>query len=115
MAVHQDTPSPGRHILVVDDNEDSAESLAKLLQMFGHQVQTAYGGSRALEMIGRSRPDVVLLDIGLPDIDGYEVARRVRLTAGLESVVLIALSGNAEEDAGRRSQDAGFSHHLTKP
>lgn len=108
-------PSPaGRRLLVVDDNRDSAESLALLLEMYGHEVQMAFEGLAALEMARTFRPEVVLLDIGLPGMDGYEVARRLR--AGQEShLVLVALTGYGQDDDRRLSREAGFDHHLVKP
>ena len=107
--------APSHRILVVDDNVDSAESLAKLLRMFGHDVRTAYDGAGALAEVSQMRPEAVLLDIGLPGMDGYEVARRLRLLPGCANTLLIALSGYADDDDLRRSQEAGFNHHLTKP
>jgi CheY-like chemotaxis protein len=102
---------------VVDDNVSSAQSLAKILKLEGHDVQVAYDGVVALEAVRSFRPDVVLLDIGLPGMDGYEVARRLRQEPGQGPGValLIAVTGYAEEDARRRSREAGFDHHLVKP
>ncbi|HJQ83078.1 MAG TPA: ATP-binding protein [Candidatus Binatia bacterium] len=102
-------------ILVVDDNQDSAESLAMLLELAGHTVATAHDGLAALDRVRASRPDVVLLDIGLPGIDGYEVARRVRLLPEGDGIVLVAVSGYGQEDDRRRAVEAGFDHHLVKP
>lgn len=102
-------------ILVVDDNRDSAESLAMLLELGGHEVRTSYDGVAALDAIAADRPDAVLLDIGLPGLDGYEVARRVRAMPGAAAVLLVAVSGYGGEDDRERSRDAGFDHHLVKP
>jgi PAS domain S-box-containing protein len=105
---------PGRRVLVVDDNRDSAESIALLAEIWGHEVRTAHDGPSALEAAASSPPEVVLLDIGLPGMDGYEVARRFREQRG-EGVVLIAMTGYGMEEDRRRSRDAGFDHHLVKP
>ncbi len=106
--------SSGSVVLVVDDNRDAAESLAVLLQMWGHEVHVVYDGQEALEAAEAFRPDVILLDIGLPKKSGYEVARHIR-DARPEGVVLVALTGWGQEEDRRRSQEAGFDHHLTKP
>jgi signal transduction histidine kinase len=109
-------PSPRpRRILVVDDNVDSADSLATLLELSGHQVRTAYGGAAALEAAESHRPEVVLLDIGLPGMDGYEVARRLRGGTTSAGVTLVALTGYGQDTDRRRTQEAGFDHHLVKP
>jgi two-component system CheB/CheR fusion protein len=105
----------GRRVLVVDDNADAAECLAWVLRARGHEVCTAHDGVAALEAARGSRPEVVLLDIGLPRMDGYEVARRLRREPGLEKVLLVALTGYGHEDDRRRSRAAGFDHHLVKP
>ncbi|HVR98064.1 MAG TPA: ATP-binding protein [Thermoanaerobaculia bacterium] len=104
-----------RRILVVDDNVDSAESLALLLQLYGHQARLAHDGVTGLEEARSFLPDVVLLDIGLPRLDGYSVARRLRQEPGLDHVTLIAMTGYGQEEDRRRSKDAGFDHHLVKP
>jgi CheY-like chemotaxis protein/anti-sigma regulatory factor (Ser/Thr protein kinase) len=103
-----------RRILVVDDNQDSADSLAMFLNILGHEVHTAHDGLTAVEEAEAFEPSVILLDIGLPKLNGYEVARRIRETRGGE-VVLIALTGWGQEEDRRRSREAGFDHHLTKP
>jgi two-component system CheB/CheR fusion protein len=108
-------PAQRRRVLVVDDNRDSIESLALLLRMQGHEVTTAYDGPSALEKAAAWRPDVVLLDIGLPMMNGYEVAQRLRQQPGLEKTVLAALTGYGQQEDRRRSKAAGFDHHLTKP
>jgi len=104
----------GRKILVVDDNADAAESLAMLLRLRGHEVQVALGGAEALQMTDDNVPELVFLDIGMPDIDGYEVARRLRSRFNSE-MTLVALTGWGAEQDRRRSREAGFDHHLTKP
>jgi PAS domain S-box-containing protein len=106
---------PGRRILVVDDNEDSAESLAMVLRLLGHEVQTVYDGPTALEAALRQQPEIILLDIGLPGLDGLEVARRLRLDYGLIDAVLIAMTGYGQDEDRRRSLEAGFNAHLVKP
>lgn len=102
-------------VLVVDDNRDSADLQATLLRYNGHHVETAYDGSDALRVALRFRPNVVLLDIGLPEIDGYEVAYRIRQQDVLKDVVLVAMTGYGQPEDRRRSQAVGFDHHLVKP
>ena len=102
-------------ILVVDDLRDSADSLATLLQMMGHDTRTAYDGLEAVQAAGAFRPNVVLLDIGLPSMNGYEVAQRIRDEAWSAGASLIALTGFGQEEDKRRAMKAGFDHHLTKP
>ncbi len=106
---------PSFRVLVVDDNVDSAESLAMLLDESGHEVWTAYDGPTALQAAIDNRPDVVLLDIGLPGMDGNEVAKQIRQHPKLKNVVLIATTGYGQESDRKRSQEAGFDHHLVKP
>jgi PAS domain S-box-containing protein len=106
---------PGRRILVVDDNVDAAESLAVLLRMQGHDVRVAHDGPTALAAAEAEPPDLVFLDIGMPEMNGYDVARRLRQQPGLESLVLVAMTGWGQEEDRRRSQEAGFDHHLVKP
>jgi CheY-like chemotaxis protein len=102
-------------IVVVDDNVDAAETLAMLLQLINHQVHIAYDGPSAIELVLRVKPDAVLLDIGLPGFDGYQVARELRKQSHLSSLVLIALSGYGQEEDRRRAREAGFNHHMIKP
>jgi CheY-like chemotaxis protein len=101
--------------LVVDDNVDGAASLALLLRLLGHQVTTAGTGQGALEAARADPPGIVLLDIGLPDMNGLEIARRMRGEPSLSRTMLIALTGHGQEDDKRRSQEAGFDAHLLKP
>ncbi len=103
-----------RRLLIVDDNQDSANSLAMLLRLMGNEVHTAYDGLEAVAVATTFRPDVMLLDLGLPKLNGYDVARRIRVEHE-GRVVLIALTGWGQEDDRRRSKEAGFNHHLTKP
>ena len=99
----------------MDDNQDAANSLAMLLRLQGHEVRVAHNGPAALEMTKSYAPDVVFLDIGMPGMDGYEVARRLRQQPGLENVVLAALTGWGQQEDRRRTPEAGFNHHLVKP
>lgn len=109
-------PSSSRlNVLVVDDNQDSAESLAILLGLKGHEVRTAHDGPEALRTLESFRPHLVLLDLGLPGMSGFEVARRIRSSAGLRDVRLAALTGWGQEEDRRRTREAGFDHHLVKP
>jgi len=102
-------------VLVVDDNMDSAQSLGALLEATGHDVQLAYDGPTALQATLDYRPNVVLLDIGLPGLDGYKVAERIREQTTLKNVVLVAMTGYGHATDLRRSNEAGFNHHLVKP
>jgi PAS domain S-box-containing protein len=102
-------------ILVVDDNQDAAESLGMLLGLKGNEVRTAHDGLEAVEAAAAFQPDVVLLDIGLPKLNGYEAARQIREQPGCTGVVLIALTGWGQDEDRRRSREAGFDHHMTKP
>jgi PAS domain S-box-containing protein len=104
-----------RRVLVVDDNVDGAESLSRLLQICGHETRTAHTGPDGLEASRSFNPEVVFLDIGLPGISGYEVAKQLRGDPSLNGIVLIALTGWGTEDTKRRSREAGFDLHLTKP
>jgi signal transduction histidine kinase/BarA-like signal transduction histidine kinase len=104
-----------RRILVVDDNVDAAEALGELLRDFGHEVATAHDGTRALDHARLHRPDIVLLDIGMPEMDGYEVAKRIRGDLGLADALLIALTGYGEDRDRRLAREAGFDQHVTKP
>ena len=103
----------GRSILVVDDDPDSADSLALLLEHWNHRVCVAYDGAGAIETFHRQRPDVVLLDISLPDMDGYEVVRV--LNEGPHRAVFVALTGFGEDGDRRASAEAGFDRHFVKP
>ncbi|HWH46629.1 MAG TPA: MASE1 domain-containing protein [Burkholderiales bacterium] len=104
-----------RRILVVDDHRDSADSLATLLRMIGHEVKTSYDGQDAIELAAQYRPQLVLLDIGLPGKTGYEVARELRNAHHRSQLVLIAVSGYGQEEDRRRGREAGFDYHLVKP
>ena len=104
-----------RRVLVVDDNRDAAASMALLLRSSGHEVETADDGPGALARVREFKPDAVLLDIGLPGMSGYEVATRLRATAGPTPPTLIAITGYAQTDDRKRALEAGFHHHLVKP
>ena len=104
------------HVLVVEDNVDAADTLSMLLRLYGHEVQLARTGPTALQMAAASRPDVVLLDIGLPGMDGYQVAQRLREKPELKNVMLCALTGYTPSEAdNQRRQQTGFDHYFVKP
>ncbi len=104
-----------RRVLVVDDLRDSADSLAMLLRLFGQDVATVYGGEEAIREAERFRPEVVLLDLGMPQVDGYEVCRHLRAEPWGAEVFIIALTGWGQEDDRRSVSAAGFDFHLVKP
>ena len=104
-----------RRILVADDNVDSANSLAKLLELLGNDVSTANDGIQALQVAEAVRPEIILLDIGMPRLNGYETARRIRATGWGQGILLVALTGWGQEEDRKKSSDAGFNHHLVKP
>jgi DNA-binding response OmpR family regulator len=113
-------PSPypvdrGVRVLVVEDNADAAETLADLLRLWGYEVGIAHDGQAAVEAAPGFRPDAVLLDIGLPRMNGYEVARWLRRQSDLGGVLLIAVTGYGQESDRARGREAGFDHHLVKP
>jgi CheY-like chemotaxis protein len=102
-------------ILVVDDNRDSADALAWLLQSIGHEARTAYDGPSALRAAQRHSPDVIIQDLGMPDMSGYEIARRMRKLAAVRHALLVAVTGRARPEALRMAKEAGFDHFLAKP
>jgi CheY-like chemotaxis protein len=108
-------PRPKCRVLVADDNVDSAKSLTLLLSAMGHGVQTAYDGLGAVELAEGFRPDVILLDIGMPNMNGYEAARQIRRRPWGGGAVLVALTGWGQEEDKRQAAEAGFDHHFTKP
>jgi CheY-like chemotaxis protein len=109
---------PGRlalYILVLDDNRDAADSLAALLRLLGHEVRVAYDGNHTLALASIRPPRVVFLDLSMPRLDGYTLARELRQLPQMRAATLICLSGLTEEAVRRRAKDAGFDHHLAKP
>jgi CheY-like chemotaxis protein len=104
-----------RRVLVVDDNRDAADSLAILLRFSGVEAHVAHDGSAALEAMRVFHPEIVILDLGMPGMDGYDVARRIRQHRKYKDVVLIALTGWGQPEDRKRSNEAGFDHHLVKP
>jgi PAS domain S-box-containing protein len=108
-------PVTSRRILIVDDNKDSAESLAMLLRIIGHEVVAAYDGEQAIEAARATRPDVVLLDIGMPKLNGYETCRRIREEPWGREIFFIAVTGWGQEEDRRRTEEAGFDRHMVKP
>ncbi|HZF09425.1 MAG TPA: response regulator, partial [Thermoanaerobaculia bacterium] len=108
-------PSRPLSVVIVEDDLDSAESLALLLQLLGHKVAVGHTGEGGIAAVRATRPDVVLCDIGLPDLDGFAVARALRGDPSTAGVPLVAITGYGEEDARRQAVEAGFEHHLVKP
>ena len=106
---------PKPRILVVDDNRDSAETLSMLLELMGNEISVAYDGEQALAVANEIKPDVVLLDIGLPKMNGYEVARRIRQEPWGSSPILVAITGWGQTEDKDLSRESGFDHHLVKP
>lgn len=106
---------PPRRVLVVDDNRDSADSLAMVLGIYGHDARPAYDGTEALALAESFEPEVVLLDIGLPDIDGREVCRRLRALPRGAAMLIVAQTGWSSETDQASTREAGFDHHAVKP
>jgi CheY-like chemotaxis protein len=104
-----------RTVLVADDNKDAADTLAILLGMDGYETSVAHSGLEALQSARERRPDAIILDIGMPDVNGYEVARRIRLEEWGRDVLLLAITGWGHSDDIARAKAAGFNEHLTKP
>jgi two-component system CheB/CheR fusion protein len=104
-----------RRVLIVDDNRDSTETLATLIRIWDHEVETAHDGSSALAIAQRFQPDVVFLDLELPGLNGFEVAKRLRQLPDLESILLVALSGYSHDEDRYLAVEAGFDHYLVKP
>ena len=107
--------SPPCRVLAVDDNRDTVETLQMLLDAFGHDTRVAYDGATAIEVARAFRPDVVLLDLAMPAMNGFEVAAQIFELLGSGNVTIIALTGYGQEADARRTRDAGFSDHLVKP
>jgi CheY-like chemotaxis protein len=110
-----EAPTRGKRILVVDDNRDLALGMSRLLSMVGHTVQTVYNGPAAIEAARESLPEVILLDIGLPGMDGYEVAANLRTAGQGNRPLIVAVTGYGHEEDVRRSLESGFDYHLVKP
>jgi two-component system, sensor histidine kinase len=108
-------PNPGRRVLVVDDNPDAADALATLLRGWGHDTRAAYGGEAGLRAAREFRPDVCLLDLGMPGLSGFELAERLRREPVTAGAVLVAVSGWGEPETRRRAREAEFDHFLLKP
>jgi len=104
-----------RRILIADDNRDFALSLAMMLKLTGNVTRTAHDGLEAIEAAAAFRPDVILLDIGMPKLNGYDAARRIRSESWGKDVVMVAITGWGQDENRRQSQEAGFDHHLVKP
>jgi two-component system, chemotaxis family, CheB/CheR fusion protein len=107
--------SGGLRILVADDNHDNANSCAMLLQLSGHDVRIAYSGGAALEIAAEFRPQIALIDVRMPEMNGYDVARRMRAEKGGKDILLVAVTGLGQEADKRAAESAGFDHHLAKP
>ena len=114
-SITEERPQLRRRILVVDDNIDSAESMALMLKLSGHDVATAHDGMEAVELAREFQPDVALLDLGMPKLDGYEAARSIRRQSWGQEMLLVALTGWGQQEDKRRSREAGFDAHLVKP
>jgi CheY-like chemotaxis protein len=108
-------PAPARRVLVVDDNQDSARSLAQLLKLSGHESRVAYDGAEAIDAAEQFRPQVVLLDIGLPKVNGFDVCRHIRQQEWGREALLVALTGWGQTEDRQKTQKAGFDQHLVKP
>jgi two-component system CheB/CheR fusion protein len=108
-------PATEARVLIVEDNADAAESLMLLLELLGLQVRTAPDGPAALDAARASRPDLMLIDIGLPGMNGYELAEQIRHDDALRGVTLVALTGYGQEEDRQRALAAGFDHHMVKP
>lgn len=104
-----------QRILIVEDNHDSALSLKMLLEVLGHEVDVVHDGEAAVSLAADRQPEVVLMDIGLPRMNGYEAARRIRSDCQGRSLVIVALTGWGQQEDRRKSADAGIDHHLVKP
>jgi signal transduction histidine kinase len=108
-------PDTPRRVLIVDDNEDAANTMAMILKLEGHEIETAYSGVQALACMDSFKPEVVLLDIGLPGLDGFQVAKRIRAQSQYQRTRLLAMTGYGQEADRQRTREAGFSGHLVKP
>jgi len=102
-------------ILLVDDNRDAADSLARLIQSLGHDVKAVYGGTEAIEQTAAFQPDMALVDIGMPDLDGYETVRRLRERRGNVHLIVVAVTAWTRDEDNRRAYESGFDLHVAKP
>jgi CheY-like chemotaxis protein len=114
-AARAPSPRRRRRVLIVDDNHDSADTLAALLDAWGHEVRTFYDGPSAIVGAAEFLPNLVLLDIGLPEMNGYETARELRRSSAGRAMTLVAFTGYGQDEDRRRVREAGFDHHLVKP
>jgi len=114
-AVAESAPLPSRLVLIIEDNADNSDTLAQVLELGGHRARVARTGKSGIALAQDLKPDVVLCDIGLPDMDGYEVARVLRANRDLATTRLIAVSGYAQPEDKKRAKEAGFDAHLAKP
>jgi CheY-like chemotaxis protein len=103
------------HVLVVDDNRDTADGLARLISSFGYQARAVYGGEDAVRETAAFQPDMALVDIGMPDLDGYETVKRIRQERGNVHVIIVAVTGWSRDEDKRRAYEAGFDLHVAKP
>ena len=110
-----DSDAPKLKVLVADDNRDGADGFAMLLDLLGHEVRTAYSGKQALAAAEEFRPQLVMMDIGMPEMDGYEVARHIRQQPWGRDMVLVAITGWGQDEDRLRAEAAGFDHHRAKP
>jgi CheY-like chemotaxis protein len=115
LAQHAGHDGRKMQVLVVDDNQDAADSLAALLEIDGFDVRAVYDGMAAIAAVARQQPDMIIMDLGMPGMDGYETARAIRQQPGAERILLLALTGWGQSDARRRTTEASFDHHLVKP
>jgi signal transduction histidine kinase/ActR/RegA family two-component response regulator len=115
LAASAGTDGRRMQVLVVDDNQDAADSLAALLEIDGFDVRTVYDGAAAVAVCAQAQPDMIIMDLGMPGMDGYETARAIRQRPGAERILMLALTGWGQSDARRRTVEAGFDHHLVKP
>jgi CheY-like chemotaxis protein len=112
---HVRSVAPGRRVMIVDDNKDAGDALAMLLELAAHEVRVAYSGRGALTLAQTFRPEVAFIDIGMPDLNGYEVAQALRREPWGAQIRLVALTGWGQHDDRQRATDAGFDRHITKP
>ena len=115
MSEPTERPLTKRRILVADDNPDAASSLGVLLEMMGHEVCIVHDGVKAVDGAATFRPDIILLDIGMPQLNGYDACSRIREQPSNKDILIVALTGWSQDDKKQRSQQAGFDFHLIKP